>query len=141
MFTRVSVALIGLVLVLSACGSPTPVPIPTALPTPTIATTSPSSSCEVTILERVRFTDYVDTNCDGQADFECAVYDNPGVFLVGATLSRTCLFEYRTSTYADAQRAYHLQKDTNPKYNFVVDEPFKRGSTWIVSWTEPTTSW
>ena len=89
---KISIILFAIVSSFSACGSAVPEPVPTASPrpAPTIAPTIPSTNCEVNI-ERVRFSDYVDTDCDGKADYYCAVYDNPGVFLVEATLGSTTI--------------------------------------------------
>ena len=135
MHSRVSAVLAAMALMLSACGSPTPAPTPTTSPKPTPTTVS--TPCEVEILRHDSSAYRVDTNCDGRADYQCDVYNNAGVVLVGATLSRVCQFEYRTLTFADAQRAYDLQNGLGSKYNVVVSEPVKRGSIWIVPWTEP----
>lgn len=147
--------LLALLVLVSACESSPNTSIPrgaTATLIPIRNTPTPKGSPETTgtrqpaptvscpsarLIERVRFSDHVDVDCDGIADFICAVYDDPKVFLVNANASRDCFFEYRTTTQSDAMRAYNLQNGIGPENGFIVSQPVQRDGIWIVQWREP----
>lgn len=146
---RLILVLIVVLLSASACG-PSPNPSATLIPIRNTPTPRPSPGAEPTrqpspvttctsakLIERVRFSDYVDVDCDGIADFVCAVYDDPKVFLVNANTSRECFFEYRTTTQGDAMRAYNLQNGIGPQHGFFVSQPIQRDGMWVVQWREP----